>query len=86
MSGAQEGGEFFTPPSLVNTIVNIIEPNHGIVFDPACGSFGMAVQTGHFLEEQGINPLLESNFLRTGKNRHQYQAGQDEYDRAWVGL
>ena len=41
MTGAQEGGEFFTPPSLVNTIVNIIEPNHGTVFDPACGSAGM---------------------------------------------
>ena len=36
MTGAQEGGEFFTPMSLVNTIVNVIEPNHGIVFDPAC--------------------------------------------------
>jgi type I restriction enzyme M protein len=31
MSGAQEGGEFFTPPSLVRTIVNVIEPNHGTV-------------------------------------------------------
>jgi len=51
MSGAQEGGEFFTPPSLVNTIVNIIEPNHGTVFDPACGSAGMFVQTAHFIEE-----------------------------------
>jgi len=62
MSGAQEGGEFFTPPSLVNAIVNIIEPNHGIVFDPACGSFGMAVQTGHFLEEQGLNPSEKVTF------------------------
>jgi type I restriction enzyme M protein len=52
MTGAQEGGEFFTPPSLVNAIVNIIEPNHGTVFDPACGSAGMFVQTAHFIEEQ----------------------------------
>lgn len=52
MSGAQEGGEFFTPPSLVNAIVNIIEPDHGIVFDPACGSAGMFVQTAHFIEEE----------------------------------
>ena len=50
-SGAQEGGEFFTPPSLVRMIVNVIEPDHGIVLDPACGSAGMFVQTGHFLEE-----------------------------------
>ncbi len=50
-SGAQEGGEFFTPPSLVRMIVNVIEPDHGVVLDPACGSAGMFVQTGHFIEE-----------------------------------
>lgn len=50
MNSAQEGGEFFTPPSLVRTIVNIIEPDHGLVLDPACGSAGMFVQTGHFIE------------------------------------
>ena len=49
-TGAQEGGEFFTPPSLVRMIVNIIEPDHGLVLDPACGSAGMFVQTGHFIE------------------------------------
>jgi type I restriction enzyme M protein len=53
MTGAQEGGEFFTPPSLVRTIVNVIEPSHGTVFDPACGSAGMFVQTGYFLERLG---------------------------------
>ncbi len=51
-TGAQEGGEFFTPPSLVRLIVNVIEPDHGLVFDPACGSGGMFVQTGHFIELQ----------------------------------
>ena len=51
MSGAQEGGEFFTPPSLVRVIVNVIEPDHGLVLDPACGSAGMFVQTGHFIED-----------------------------------
>jgi len=50
-SGAQEGGEFFTPPSLVRMIVNVIEPDHGLVLDPACGSAGMFVQTGHFIED-----------------------------------
>ena len=50
-SGAQEGGEFFTPPSLVRMIVNVIEPDHGVVLDPACGSADMFVQTGHFIEE-----------------------------------
>ncbi|AII53817.1 class I SAM-dependent DNA methyltransferase [Hymenobacter sp. APR13] len=53
MVGAQDNGEFFTPPSLVQTIVNFIEPNHGVVLDPACGSGGMFVQTAHFLEESG---------------------------------
>ncbi len=51
MSGAQEGGEFFTPPSLVRMIVNVIEPDRGLVLDPACGSAGMFVQTGHFIED-----------------------------------
>ncbi len=49
-AGAQEGGEFFTPPSLVDLIVNFIEPDHGVVHDPACGSGGMFVQTAHFLK------------------------------------
>lgn len=52
-TGAQEGGEYFTPPSIVRTIVNVIEPEHGTVFDPACGSGGMFVQTGYFVERQG---------------------------------
>lgn len=56
ITGAQEGGEFFTPSSLVNTIVNVIRPDHGIVLDPACGSAGMFVQTGHFIEQEGFNP------------------------------
>ena len=53
-AGAQEGGEFFTPPSLVQLIVNFIEPDHGIVHDPACGSGGMFVQTGHFIEDRKL--------------------------------
>ena len=51
-AGAQEGGEFFTPPSLVQLIVNLIKPDHGTIHDPACGSGGMFVQTSHFIEEQ----------------------------------
>ncbi|MEX2568549.1 MAG: N-6 DNA methylase [Cyclobacteriaceae bacterium] len=56
MTGAQEGEEFFTPMSLVQTIVNVIEPDHGIVFDPACGSAGMFVQTGYFIASEGLKP------------------------------
>lgn len=62
ISGAQEGGEFFTPPSLVKTIVNIIEPNHGIVFDPAAGSAGMFVQTAHFIENKGASASSKVTF------------------------
>ena len=53
MQGAQDNCEFFTPPSLVQTIVNVIEPDHGIVFDPACGSGGMFVQSSHFIQSLG---------------------------------
>ncbi|HEY8688982.1 MAG TPA: class I SAM-dependent DNA methyltransferase [Chitinophagaceae bacterium] len=62
IKGAQEGGEFFTPISLVSTIVNFIEPDHGIVLDPACGSFGMAVQTGHFIESLHKDPNKQVMF------------------------
>jgi type I restriction enzyme M protein len=62
MQGAQDNGEFFTPPSLVQTIVNVIEPDHGIVFDPAAGSGGMFVQTSHFIEEHGENPAHKVTF------------------------
>lgn len=51
-AGAQEGGEFYTPSSLVQLIVNFIEPDKGIVYDPACGSGGMFIQTGYFVKEK----------------------------------
>jgi len=62
MTGAQEGGEFFTPMSLVQTIVNVIEPESGIMFDPATGSAGMFVQTGYFIEKQGSDPARKVTF------------------------
>ncbi len=62
MTGAQEGGEFFTPMSLVQTIVNVIEPDHGTVFDPAVGSAGMFVQTGYFLQGKGLQSAERVTF------------------------
>ena len=59
-AGAQEGGEFFTPPSLVQLIVNFIQPNHGIVHDPACGSGGMFVQTAHFIKHHHNKSVNQS--------------------------
>lgn len=59
MSEGQKGGEFFTPTSLVKLIVEIIEPYHGRIYDPACGSGGMFVQSASFVERHKRNPNTE---------------------------
>ena len=65
---AHDNGEFFTPPSIVQTIVNVIEPDHGIVLDPAAGSAGMFVQSGHFIEDKGADPMKRVTFYGHEKN------------------
>lgn len=62
MQGAQDNGEFFTPPSLVQTLVNVIEPDHGVVTDLACGSGGMFVQSSHFIEQEGFETMKRVTF------------------------
>lgn len=62
MQGAQDNGEFFTPPSLVQTLVNVIEPDHGVVADLACGSGGMFVQSSHFIEHEGFETMKRVTF------------------------
>ncbi|GEP37517.1 type I restriction endonuclease subunit M [Nocardioides psychrotolerans] len=52
----KRGGEFFTPPSVVKVIVELLEPNHGRVYDPCCGSGGMFVQTEKFIHEHEGDP------------------------------
>ena len=52
MAEGQGGGEFFTPRSVVRLMVQILEPHNGTVFDPACGSGGMFVQSAQFIEER----------------------------------
>jgi type I restriction enzyme M protein len=59
MSEGQRGGEFFTPTSIVKLIVEIIEPFHGRIFDPACGSGGMFVQSARFVENHQKDPSHE---------------------------
>ena len=59
MSEGQKGGEFYTPTSLVRLIVEILEPYHGRILDPACGSGGMFIQSAHFLEEHRKNPTSD---------------------------
>jgi len=66
---AHDNGEFFTPSSLVQTIVNVIEPDHGTIFDPACGSGGMFVQSSHFIEQEGEDTAKKVVFLGQEKNR-----------------
>ena len=66
--GAHDGGEFFTPPSIVQTIVNVIEPDRGIVLDPACGSGGMFVQSSHFIENEGEDTMKRVTFYGHEKN------------------
>ena len=65
---AHDGGEFFTPVSLVQTIVNVIEPDHGDVLDPACGSGGMFVQSAHFIEKLNGSPTEAATFYGMEKN------------------
>ena len=65
---AHDGGEFFTPVALVQTIVNVIEPDHGKVLDPACGSGGMFVQSAHFVEAMQRNPGETLTFYGLEKN------------------
>lgn len=66
--GAHDNGEFFTPPSLVQTIVNVIEPDHGVILDPACGSGGMFVQSSHFIEDAGQETMKRVTFYGHEKN------------------
>jgi type I restriction enzyme M protein len=66
--GAHDGGEFFTPPSIVQTIVNVIEPDHGVILDPACGSGGMFVQSSHFIEDAGQDTMKRVTFFGHEKN------------------
>lgn len=55
----QKGGEFYTPASIVRLLAEIIEPFHGRILDPACGSGGMFVQSARFVAEHQKNPSAE---------------------------
>jgi type I restriction enzyme M protein len=59
MSEGQKGGEFYTPTSIVKLIVEILEPYHGRILDPACGSGGMFIQSARFVEAHQKNPTAE---------------------------
>jgi type I restriction enzyme M protein len=59
MSEGQGGGEFYTPASIVQLLIHVIEPYHGRILDPACGSGGMFVQSARFVAEHHKNPAAE---------------------------
>ena len=69
---AQDDGVFFTPKSLVKMIVNVLEPSGGILLDPACGSGGMFVQTGDFVESEGMSANSTMTFY--GQEKVEYNA------------
>jgi len=66
---AHDGGEFFTPISLVSFIANVLEPTAGTVFDPACGSGGMFVQSARIVEQRHQNPSEKLTFRGLEKNK-----------------
>ncbi|HDQ39947.1 MAG TPA: SAM-dependent DNA methyltransferase [Desulfonatronum sp.] len=65
---AHDGGEFFTPVSLVSLIAHVIDPQGGILLDVASGSGGMFVQSARTVEEQGQNPVDRLTFYGLEKN------------------
>ena len=69
---ASDDGVFFTPKSLVKMIVNILEPKQGVLLDPACGSGGMFVQTGDFVNEAGLQANSSMTFY--GQEKVEYNA------------
>ena len=69
---ASDDGVFFTPKSLVKMIVNILEPKNGILLDPACGSGGMFIQSGDFVNQSGMNANNTMTFY--GQEKVEYNA------------
>ncbi|HFD86103.1 MAG TPA: SAM-dependent DNA methyltransferase [Gammaproteobacteria bacterium] len=65
---AHDGGEFFTPISLVSLIAHVLEPESGTVLDPACGSGGMFVQSARVVEQHHENPAEKLTFYGLEKN------------------
>ncbi|MDD6953701.1 MAG: class I SAM-dependent DNA methyltransferase [Prevotella sp.] len=69
---ASDDGVFFTPKSLVKMLVDVLEPTQGVMLDPACGSGGMFVQTGDFVNQAGLNANTQMTFY--GQEKVEYNA------------
>jgi type I restriction enzyme M protein len=73
-----KGGEFFTPTSIVRLIVEIIEPYHGRMFDPASGSAGMFVQSARFVARHKGDPNAEISIFGQEKTAETVRLAKDE--------
>ncbi|TWT74055.1 type I restriction-modification system subunit M [Allorhodopirellula solitaria] len=69
----QRGGEFFTPTSLVKLIVEIIEPYHGRIYDPACGSGGMFAQSAEFIKAHQMKKGSDPDSAKHPQGRSGYR-------------
>jgi type I restriction enzyme M protein len=84
----QGAGAFFTPAAIVRLIVEIMEPFHGRIFDPTCGS---AVHSAHFVERHKHSPGDEQSLYGQAKTGETVRAGDDEprdprpVGRDWLG-
>jgi len=76
MTEGRGGGEFFTPTSIVRLIVNIIEPFHGRIYDPACGSGGMFVQSAKFVEEHQKQAATEISIFGQESKEVNFKIGK----------
>ena len=81
---ASDDDVFFTPKSLVKMIVNVLEPKTGVLLDPACGSGGMFVQTGDFVNAEGVNANRAMTFY--GQEKVEYNAKLCRMNMAVHGL
>ncbi|WP_156766504.1 class I SAM-dependent DNA methyltransferase, partial [Mycobacterium sp. E2327] len=70
-SEGKRGGEFFTPPSVVRVMVEVLEPSSGRVYDPCCGSGGMFVRTEQFIAEHDGDPAKVTIY------------GQESVEQTW---
>ena len=81
---ASDDGVFFTPKSLVKMLVNVLEPKQGVMLDPACGSGGMFVQTGDFVNQTGLVANQQMTFF--GQEKVEYNAQLCQMNMAVHGL
>lgn len=74
----KNAGEFYTPSCIVRTLVEILQPFHGRVYDPCCGSGGMFVQSAAFVEHHGGNVIQDITIFGQESKPYHLEAREDE--------